>query len=330
MFSARRSSVKTKATQFLGRLFLAEDVTKKEICTSLHHPHRKKRQRANLRCGTSMHKTAKAKLFVMQRTVFIIHNMMNQSSTKIIVAAPILALLVQFAPMSLRAGADAPDGELRLDRYTLQPQNPTAEQLDLLATVVETQFPESIATVGAAIDYLLERSGYRRIPNESTAAGMSLPLPKVHQHIGPLKLRDALQTIAGPALKLRENVETRVVWFAKTTSSEIPKDSVPPLAEPVPPAPSAPLSQVSAEWTLDPTLTLRGNFDIWTRIADWSLEWNSRHDYDISHSTTFRGTLKNAVQSVLEHYRRAPIPLAATFFTGNSVLLIEPLDSSGR
>ena len=160
-----------KATQFLGRLFLTEEVTKKEICTSLHHPHRKKRQRANLRCGTSMHKTAKAKLFVMQRTVFIIHNMMNQSSTKIIAAAPILALLVQFAPMSLRAGADAPDGELRLDRYTLQPQNPTAEQLDLLATVVETQFPESIATVGAAIDYLLERSGYRRIPNESTAAG---------------------------------------------------------------------------------------------------------------------------------------------------------------
>ena len=121
--------------------------------------------------------------------------MMNQSATKIIAAVPILALLVQFAPMSLHAGADAPDGELRLDRYTLQPQNPTAEQLDLLATVVETQFPESIATVGAAIDYLLERSGYRRIPTESTARGeWTLPLPKVHQHIGPLKLRTALRT----------------------------------------------------------------------------------------------------------------------------------------
>ena len=94
--------------------------------------------------------------------------MMNQSATKIIAAVPILALLVQFAPMSLHAGADAPDGELRLDRYTLQPQNPTAEQLDLLSTVVKTQFPESIATVGAAIDYLLERSGYHRIPTDET------------------------------------------------------------------------------------------------------------------------------------------------------------------
>ena len=320
----------------MGRLFLAEEITKKEICTSLHHPHRKKRQRANLRYGTSMHKTAKAKLFVMQRTVFIIHNMMNQSSTKIIAAAPILALLVQFAPMSLRAGADAPDGELRLDRYTLQPQNPTAEQLDLLATAVETQFPESIATVGAAIDYLLERSGYRRIPTESTAAGMSLPLPKVHQHIGPLKLRDALQTIAGPALKLRENVETRVVWFAKTTSSEIPKDSVPPLAEPVPPAPTGmvataptqPASTLPAElrdWRLIAGTSLRENLDAWATAVGWTLEWATAHDYRITHGVDFRSTFKDAVIKALEFYRTAPVALTATFYGGNSVLVVSPL-----
>ena len=70
----------------MGRLFLAEEITKK-ICTRLHHPHCEKRQRANLRCGTSMHKTAKAKLFVMKRTVFIIYNMMNQPSTKIMAVA---------------------------------------------------------------------------------------------------------------------------------------------------------------------------------------------------------------------------------------------------
>ena len=257
--------------------------------------------------------------------------MMIHHYKKIVATAQIIAALVYLAPMSLHAGAaEEPAGDLRLDRYTLQPQNPTAEQLDLLATVVETQFPESIATVGAAIDYLLERSGYRRIPNESTAAGMSLPLPKVHQHIGPLKLRDALQTIAGPALKLRENVESRVVWFAKTTSSEIPKDSVPPLAEPVPPAPSSPLPQVLTEWTLDTSLTLRGNFDIWARIADWSLEWNSRHDYAVDQVAAYNGTLKDAVSAVLEHYRTAPIPLTATFYVGNSVLVVEPLDSSGR
>ena len=256
--------------------------------------------------------------------------MMNQSATKIIAAVPILALLVQFAPMSLHAGADAPDGELRLDRYTLQPQNPTAEQLDLLATVVETQFPESIATVGAAIDYLLERSGYRRIPTESTAEGMTLPLPKVHQHIGPLKLRDTLQTIAGPALKLREDVASRVVWFTKLAGAEIPKDIDPAPADPAPVALSASLPQISTEWTLDTSLTLRGNFDIWTRIADWSLEWNSRHDYAVDQVAAYNGTLKDAVTAVLEHYRTAPIPLTATFFLGNAVLVVEPLDSTGR
>ena len=224
--------------------------------------------------------------------------MMNQSATKIIAAVPILALLVQFAPMSLRAGADAPDGELRLDRYTLQPQNPTAEQLDLLATVVETQFPESIATVGAAIDYLLERSGYRRIPSESTAAGMSLPLPKVHQHIGPLKLRDALQTIAGPALKLRENSETRVIWFEKTAGSELPMDSVPAMTDPTPPPPTGKVATDSTQphsllpdelrdWRLVAGTSLRENLDAWTTAVGWNLEWATTHDYWVTHGVDF-------------------------------------------
>ena len=262
--------------------------------------------------------------------------MMNQSATKIIAAVPILALLVQFAPMSLHAGADAPDGELRLDRYTLQPQNPTAEQLDLLATVVETQFPESIATVGAAIDYLLERSGYRRIPTESTAEGMTLPLPKVHQHIGPLKLRTALRTVAGPALKLRENSESRVIWFEKTAGSQMPMDSVPAMTNPTPPTPTGktttdptqPDSILPAElrdWRLVADTSLRENLDTWATMAGWTLEWGTAHDYWVTHGVDFRSTFKGAVVKALEYYRTAPVALSATFYGGNSVLVVTPL-----
>ena len=228
------------------------------------------------------------------------------------------------------------DDPIRLARYTLQSATAEASQLDLLAALIETEFPPHIETAGDAIDYVLLRSGYRRIETPDAQRTIDLPLPRAHRKIGPLDLRSAIQTLAGQPWHLHEDAIQRVIWLTLKDDVDLetgaPEDLAVSVQEtPTPPsAPSAPLPQVSAEWTLDPTLTLRGNFDIWTRIADWSLEWNSRHDYDISHSTTFRGTLKNAVQSVLEHYRRAPIPLAATFFTGNSVLLIEPLDSSGR
>ena len=261
--------------------------------------------------------------------------MMNQSATKIIAAVPILALLVQFAPMSLHAGADAPDGELRLDRYTLQPQNPTAEQLDLLATVVETQFPESIATVGAAIDYLLDRSGYHRIPTEETTPAMELPLPKVHQHIGPLKLRAALQTIAGPALKLRENTENRAVWFTKTAGSELPMDSgMPP--DPTPPETSVVtidqpnLPPELRDWRLAAGTSLSENLDTWATAVGWTLEWGTAHDYWVTHAVDFHSTFKAAVIKALEYYRTAPVALSATFYGGNSVLVVTPLLASRR
>ena len=256
--------------------------------------------------------------------------MMNQSATKIIAAVPILALLVQFAPMSLHAGADAPDGELRLDRYTLQPQNPTAEQLDLLSTVVETQFPESIATVGAAIDYLLDRSGYHRIPTEETTPAMELPLPKVHQHIGPLKLRAALQTIAGPALKLRENTANRAVWFTKTAGSELPIDSgLPPDSKPLETSVATidqPLMPAELrDWRLVADTSLRENLDTWATTAGWTLEWGTAHDYWVTHGVDFRSTFKDAVITALEYYRTAPVALSATFYVGNSVLVVTPL-----
>ena len=165
---------------------------------------------------------------------------------------------------------------------------------------------------------------------------MDLPLPRAHRKIGPLDLRSAIHTLAGEPWHLHEDAIQRVIWLTLKDDvdleSGVPEDVAVSDQEspPPPPAPSAPLPQVSAEWTLDPTLTLRGNFDIWTRSADWSLEWNSRHDYAVDQVAAYNGTLKSAVTAVLEHYRTAPIPLTATFYAGNAVLVVEPLDSAGR
>ncbi|OBX06775.1 pilus assembly protein PilL [Gallibacterium salpingitidis] len=51
----------------------------------------------------------------------------------------------------------------------------------------------------------------------------SRPLPKIHQKFGPMRLRDALQMLAGPAYQLTINEQTRTVCFQLR---EMPKPTV--------------------------------------------------------------------------------------------------------
>ena len=46
------------------------------------------------------------------------------------------------------------DDPIRLARYTLQSATAEASQLDLLAALIEIEFPPQIETAGAAIDYV--------------------------------------------------------------------------------------------------------------------------------------------------------------------------------
>ena len=215
---------------------------------------------------------------------------------------------------------------VRLARYSLQSATAEASQSDLLSALIETEFPPQIETAGDAIDYVLLRSGYRRIETPSARRTMDLPLPRAHRKIGPIDLRSAIKTLAGEPWFLHEDGIQRVVWLTLTADAKYsPTELASASDQGTTQTPNA-----SVEWELDPRLTLRGNFDIWTRIADWSLEWNSRHDYAVDQVAAYTGTLKDAVTAVLEHYRTAPIPLTATFYAGNTVLVVEPLDSTGR
>ena len=215
---------------------------------------------------------------------------------------------------------------VRLARYTLQSATAEAGQLDLLAALIETEFPPQIETAGDAIDYVLLRSGYRRIDTPAARRTMNHPLPRAHRKIGPIDLRTAIKTLAGEPWYLHEDSIQRVVWLTLTADAKYsPTELASASDQGTTQTPNA-----SVEWELDPLLTLRGNFDIWTRIAEWSLEWNSRHDYAVDQVAAYNGTLKDAVTAVLEHYRTAPIPLTATFYAGNAVLVVQPLDSASR
>ncbi|MCP3994765.1 MAG: hypothetical protein GY722_06845, partial [bacterium] len=74
-------------------------------------------------------------------------------------------------------------------------------------------------TVGEAVRYLLQRSGYRLPTAESigpdTVVLFGLPLPAVHRSLGPMTLRDALATLAGPAFYLVQDPVHRLITFER-------------------------------------------------------------------------------------------------------------------
>ena len=224
----------------------------------------------------------------------------------------------------------------RLSRYTLYPFAADVQEEDLLSTIIETTFPTRVATVGSAIDYVLMRSGYRHVPTEAVGHALRLPLPNVHRSIGPMDTRTALRTLIGSSWNMVEDRKTRVIWFQYAGSSP---DSGTPIEElsqeSLPEKSNLELgtSQNSAtiqNWTLDTSKSLRQNLAQWLSDVNWTLEWNSHHDYEILHSAVYHGTLEIAVEAVLEHYRNAPFALTATFFRGNSVLLIESTQTNRR
>jgi conjugative transfer region protein (TIGR03748 family) len=113
--------------------------------------------------------------------------------------------------------------EVQVGRYSLLSATPTEAQSDLLATTLTVQFPERIQSVGEAVHYLLQRSGYRLAHAEAldpeAMALLSLPLPAVHRSLGPLTLQQALQILVGPTFRLVQDPVHRLIAFERCAPS---------------------------------------------------------------------------------------------------------------
>lgn len=105
--------------------------------------------------------------------------------------------------------------ELRYGRYTLVSTEPTTEQRDLLAQIIEVNIPSSLPpSVQDALQYVLLRSGYALCPvTASVKVLFTRPLPAAHYRLGPIPLRRALQVLAGPAWQLTTDEVSRSVCF---------------------------------------------------------------------------------------------------------------------
>jgi len=109
--------------------------------------------------------------------------------------------------------------EVQVGRYATVRAVPTLAQINLLAAPVTGKFPASVDTVGKAVAHLLQLSGYRlaadAVADPARAALLSLALPAVHHNLGPMPLQRALETLAGPAYRLVEDPEHRLVSFER-------------------------------------------------------------------------------------------------------------------
>jgi type IV pili sensor histidine kinase/response regulator len=115
--------------------------------------------------------------------------------------------------------------DIQTGRYSMYSAAPTQAQSELLEATVSVQLPARIQTIGETVRYLLQRSGYRLAATESTApetlALFALPLPAVHRHIGPMTLREALETLAGPAFYLVQDPVHRLITFEQCAVKQV-------------------------------------------------------------------------------------------------------------
>ena len=95
--------------------------------------------------------------------------------------------------------------------------------------VVDVEIPGTLgATVGDALRHLVLRSGYRLCDEQSTDL-LALPLPAAHYRLGPLLLRDALLTLAGPVWDLQvDDGERKVCFIRSLREAHTPHEPKPP------------------------------------------------------------------------------------------------------
>ncbi len=108
----------------------------------------------------------------------------------------------------------------RYGRYTLVELSPTAVQQDLLLQVVDVSIPDTLnASVSDGLRHVLQRSGYQLCDGLEADSFSTLPLPAPHYHLGPLMLRDALQTLVGSGWNLYTDQQARQVCFIQSITT---------------------------------------------------------------------------------------------------------------
>lgn len=110
----------------------------------------------------------------------------------------------------------------RQSRYTLLELTADMQQQELLLQIIDIRLPSGLPlTVGDALRYVLRHSGFRLSEGSADAQTLyALPLPASHFQLGPVTLREALQTLAGPGWRLCADSLERRLWFVRVVETD--------------------------------------------------------------------------------------------------------------
>ncbi|WP_338803452.1 PilL N-terminal domain-containing protein [Xenorhabdus griffiniae] len=110
---------------------------------------------------------------------------------------------------------------VRYGRYLLVSTDPTEAQRDPLSQLIHIQFP--VSQDPDAMRYALRQSGYSLCtPGKTNAILYRQPLPSVHHQLGAVRLRTALQIMAGPAWQLEVDEVQRMVCHHLRQGYQLP------------------------------------------------------------------------------------------------------------
>ncbi|EFV1820257.1 response regulator [Salmonella enterica] len=108
---------------------------------------------------------------------------------------------------------------VRYDRYLLINTRPDEAQRNPLHQIVNINLPLNLKlTVGDAFAWLLKQSGYSLcVDDHPTQFLAGKPLPLSQYRLGPMRLEEALKTLAGPGWPMQTDVLNREVCFNLNT-----------------------------------------------------------------------------------------------------------------
>ncbi|WP_238584948.1 hypothetical protein [Legionella feeleii] len=89
----------------------------------------------------------------------------------------------------------------QINRYATVDNKPMASQINPLLTVQQIHFPQQVHTVGEAMEFWLQYSGFvlaqpEQLP-QALREVLKQPLPQVDRNLGPLTVQDGLEVLAG-------------------------------------------------------------------------------------------------------------------------------------
>ncbi|EAN1748861.1 response regulator [Salmonella enterica] len=108
---------------------------------------------------------------------------------------------------------------VRYDRYLLINTRPDEAQRNPLHQIVNINLPLNLKlTVGDTFAWLLKQSGYSLcVDDRPTQFLAGKPLPLSQYQLGPMRLEEALKTLAGPGWLIQTDVLNREVCFHLNT-----------------------------------------------------------------------------------------------------------------